>query len=66
MIDKPYTELVKLLTSIGVNFSHSGAAENFLLSQVFIGIHDEQSQYDAVTLYFDVDANGTEFFVCQE
>ena len=64
---KDYTELWNLLEKTGVRAERSGPPEEFKGKQVYIIVSDEQgSRNGGVKLYFDIDGNGNESFVCQE
>ena len=56
-----YSELRILFKEIGIKFTDSGPAEDNLGKQVYIDIADA-----AISLFFDIDAEGNETFVCQE
>ncbi len=60
-----YSELQILFKELNVDFSDSGPVEKNLGKQVHICIKGEQGE-EAVWLFFDVDSEGNETFVCQE
>jgi hypothetical protein len=61
-----YSELRMILKDIGIEFKDSGPAEDNLNKQVMIEIMNEQSNEAAISLFFDIDKDGNENFVCQE
>jgi hypothetical protein len=61
-----YSELQILLKELGVKFTDCGPAENNLGKQVSIDIMDEQGFKPAISLYFNINNEGEETFVCQE
>jgi hypothetical protein len=67
MTKKPYTELRNALRSIpGLVYKDSGDAEQNIGGQVEIEIADEQDTGHGVSLFFDINPDGSETFVCQE
>ena len=62
---KHYSNLVKSLSEAGVNFTSCGDASQHKGNQITISIYDEQAS-DEITLYFNIDIDGQETFVCQE
>ena len=60
-----YSNLVKSLSDAGVNFTSCGEASQHKGRQITIRIYDEQAS-DEITLYFNIDIDGQETFVCQE
>lgn len=65
-VGKGYTVLRSLLTSLNVDYTDSGSSMDNLGKQVCLHIQDEQSSNQGVSLYFDINVNGFETFVCQE
>ena len=63
---RSYTKLWDALCHAGVNARWDGPADEHYGTQVSILIHDEQETGGGVILYFNIDENGNETFVCQE
>lgn len=62
---KVFTNLCNALTEARVRFD-TGDRPYELNSQQVIRIHDEQDDHPAISLYFNIDKDGNEKFVCQE